>query len=107
MQWPSGCVQIAPLMAIVREELDLTKKIKELPLILEIPEGALDRALIVTVNGQAISPIQSTLVGDAKEGSYRAVVDFKLLSKHFKRGMNRVEIEGGELRDEVILEIEF
>lgn len=94
-------------VSIPYTEIDLTKKIKQLPLILQIPEGALDRASVVTVNGQAISPIQISLMGDAEEAGYRAAVDFKLLSKHFKRGMNRFEIEVGELRDEVVLEIEF
>jgi len=94
-------------VVIPYDEIDLTRKIKELPLILQIPEGALDKASVVTVNGQAINPIRVTLLGDAEEGSYRAAVDFKLLSKHFKRGMNRFEIEVGELRSEVVLEIEF
>ncbi len=34
-------------------------------------------------------------------------MDFKLLSNHFGRGMNRFEIEMGEYRAEILLEIEF
>ena len=47
------------------------------------------------------------MLGDAGEETYRAVVDFKLLSNHFGRGMNLFEIEMGEYRAEVLLEIEF
>ena len=39
--------------------------------------------------------------GEAGEGSYKAVVDFKLLSNHFVRGMNRFEIEMGDERADV------
>lgn len=88
-------------------ELDLTKKIKQLPLILQVPEGQLSRASVVSVNGNEINPIQVTVQGEAGEGSYEAVLDFKLLSNHFGRGMNRFEIEMGDHRAEVLLEIEF
>ena len=88
-------------------ELDLTKKIKQLPLILQVPEGQLSRANVVSVNGNEINPIQVTVQGEAGEGSYEAVLDFKLLSNHFGRGMNRFEIEMGDHRAEVLLEIEF
>ncbi|MGB5159710.1 MAG: hypothetical protein WBO69_09815, partial [Thermoanaerobaculia bacterium] len=70
-------------------DLDLTKKIKQLPLILHVPEGQLSRAHVVSVNGNEINPIQVTVQGEAGEGSYEAVLDFKLLSNHFGRGMNR------------------
>ena len=88
-------------------ELDLTKKIKQLPLILRVPEGQLSRASVTSVNGNEINPIQVTVLGDAGEKGYKAVVDFKLLSNHFGRGMNRFEIEMGDHRAEVLLEIEL
>jgi len=88
-------------------DLDLTKKIKQLPLILHVPEGQLSRANVVSVNGNEINPIQVTVQGEAGEGSYKAVLDFKLLSNHFGRGMNRFEIEMGDDRAEVLLEIEL
>ncbi|MGB5175591.1 MAG: hypothetical protein WBO74_19695 [Thermoanaerobaculia bacterium] len=88
-------------------DLDLTKKIKQLPLILHVPEGQLSRAHVVSVNGNEINPIQVTVQGEAGEGSYEAVLDFKLLSNHFGRGMNRFEIEMGGDRAEVLLEIEL
>ena len=88
-------------------DLDLTKKIKQLPLILHVPEEQLSRANVVSVNGKEINPIQVTVQGEAGEGSYKAVLDFKLLSNHFGRGMNRFEIEMGDDRAEVLLEIEL
>ena len=89
------------------QQLDLEKKIRELPLTLQVPEGALSRASVISVNGDEINPIQVTVLGEAGEDGYKAVVDFKLLSNHFGRGMNRFTVEMGELRSEVLLEIEF
>lgn len=94
-------------VSIPYKELDLDKKIRELPLILRVPEGGLSRASVVAVNGNEISPIQVTVLGETGEEAYRAVVEFQLLSNHFGRGMNRFEIEMGEYRSEVLLEIEF
>jgi len=89
-------------------EIDLEKKIKELPLVIRLAEENLARASIVSVNGSKISPIQVTLLGDdPDQDRYRALVDFKQLSRHFTRGMNRFEVEVGDLRAEVVLEIEF
>lgn len=95
------------VVKILYEELDLEKKIKELPLTLHAAEGSLTRANVVSVNGNEINPIQVAVLGDEGEDTYRAVVDFRLLSNHFGRGMNRFEIEMGEHRAEVLLEIEF
>jgi len=90
------------------EELDLDRKIKMLPLIIQVAEEDLGRARIMSVNGSKISPVQINLLGDdAKKDRYRAHVDFKQLSKYFSRGMNRFEVEVGEMRAEVVLEIEF
>jgi hypothetical protein len=89
-------------------ELDLEKKIKELPLIIQIGKEELSTPRVVTVNDKEIAPIQIDLVGEAEaEDTYRGVVDFKILSNHFTRGMNRFEVEVGEERAEVVLEIEF
>lgn len=95
-------------VSVVYREIDPEKKIRELPLIIQIAEQNLTRAQIVSVNGEEIPPIQVPLLGDAEEeGSYRAVVDFRLLSNHFTRGMNRFEVAVAEQRSEVLLEIEF
>jgi hypothetical protein len=90
------------------EELDPERKIKVLPLLIQVAEEDLGQARIVSVNGSKISPVQIALLGeDAEADRYRAHVDFKQLSKYFTRGMNRFEVEVGEKRVEVVLEIEF
>lgn len=95
------------VVKIPYDELDLEKKIRELPLILQVPPGSLSKASVVSVNGSEIHPIQVTVLGDEGDNGYRAVVDFKLLSNHFGRGMNRFEVEMGGDSAEVLLEIEF
>lgn len=88
-------------------ELDLDKKIRQLPLVIQLSEQELSKIQIVTVNGKEIFPIQVPLVGDAGEGIYKGQVDFKALSKYFRSGMNRFDVEMGEESAEVVLEIEF
>jgi len=95
------------VVKIPYDELDLEKKIRELPLILQAPPGSLSKAEVVSVNGSTIHPIQVTVLGEEGNDSYRAVVDFRLLSNHFGRGMNRFEVEMGGNSAEVLLEIEF
>jgi len=94
-------------VTVTYSEIDLSKKIKELPLIIQIAKEELSKASVVTVNGEEIPPIQVTLVGEAEENNYKAVVDYKALSKHFTRGMNRFDVEVGRERVEVVLEIEY
>lgn len=90
------------------DELDLDRKIKTLPLIIQVAEEDLGKARVVSVNGSKISPVQISLLGDdADEDRYKAHVDFKQLSKYFSRGMNRFEVEVGKKKAEVVLEIEF
>ena len=74
---------------------------------IRLSEQELTKIQIVTVNGEEIFPIQVPLVGDAGEDTYKAMVDFKALSKHFKSGINRFEVEMGDERTEVVLEIEL
>ncbi len=106
---PAAEVERFPALEVTvsYKEMNLEKKIRELPLIIAVTEDGLSRANVVSVNGDEIAPIQVTLLGEAGENRYRATVDFKLLSKHFTRGMNRFEVEVGEERAEVMLEIEF
>jgi hypothetical protein len=88
-------------------ELDLDKKIRQLPLVIQLSEEELSQIQIVAVNGKEIFPIQVPLVGDAGEGIYKGQVDFKTLSKYFRSGMNRFDVEMGDESAEVVLEIEF
>ena len=110
---PEGATTMAPVtvpmfqVTVPYGELDLDKKIKELPLMIRLPEQELSRIEIVTVNGEDIFPIQVPLVGEADEDTFKGMVDFKTLSKHFKSGMNRFEVQMGEEVAEVLLEIEF
>lgn len=100
---------IAPpfVVAIPYDEMDPDAKLKELPLLIQLDEGSLSQATIVSVNDQEIPPIQVKIVGQRSEGLYNAVVDFKVLSKHFTKGMNRFEVQVGEDTAEVLLEIEL
>ena len=90
-------------------EINPDKKLKQLPLVLRLSEQELSRISIVSVNEKEIPPIQVDLVGEGEKekDTYEAVVDFKVLSKHFTRGMNRIEVEMGDERVEVLLEIEL
>lgn len=95
-------------VSVPYSELDLQKKIRELPLIIQISKEEMSPPRIVTVNDKEIPPIQIAIVGEADdEDTYRGMVDFKILSNHFTRGMNRFEVEVGEERALVMLEIEF
>ncbi len=90
------------------EEIDPDRKLKVIPLLLQVAEEDLARVRIVSVNGSEIQPVQVTLLGDDPEADrYRAHVEYKSLAKYFSRGMNRFEVEVGEQRAEVVLEIEF
>ena len=88
-------------------EIDPDKKIKQLPLILYIEEVSLSRASVVSVNGSGIHPIQISLIGGTEKEGFRATVDYKALSNHFQRGINRFDVEVGDHRTEVVLEIEY
>lgn len=95
-------------VAIDYDEIDVDKKIKVIPVTIQVAEEDLGRARIVSVNGSNITPVQVVLLGDdAEKDRYKAHVNFKPLSKYFSRGMNRFEIEVGEQRAELVLEIEF
>lgn len=95
-------------VAVDYDEIDPDRKLKVIPLIIQVGEEDLGSARIVSVNGSKIQPLQVTLLGeDPETDRYRAHVGFKPLSKYFSQGMNRFEVEVGEQRAEVVLEIEF
>ena len=107
---PAVNVEQVPALqvSIVYDELDLEKKIKKIPLLIQVPEQELSQASIVSINGMKIYPVQVEVVGEAEtEDGYRAVADFRVLSKYFTSGMNRFEVEVGDDRAEVVLEFEF
>jgi hypothetical protein len=107
---PAVTVERLPALqvSIDYSELNVEKKIKKIPLLIQVPEQELSKASIVSINGMKIYPVQIELVGEAEiEDGYRAIADFRILSKYFTGGMNRFEVEVGEERAEVLLEIEF
>ncbi len=110
---PEGATSVVPVtvpmfqVTVPYGELDLNKKIKQLPLMIRLSEQELSRIEIVTVNGEEIFPIQVPLVGEAGEDTFKGMVDFKAISKYFEKGMNRFEVQMGADTAEVLLEIEF
>lgn len=102
-------IKIAPpfVVTIPYDEMDPDSKLKELPLLIEIDGGRPTRASIVTVNDQEIPALPVTITGERSEGVYSASVDFKTLSEHFTKGMNRFDVKVGEETTEVLLEIEL
>jgi hypothetical protein len=65
---------------------------------------------VISVNEKPIEAIdiemkESNVEGDCKVGL--GVVSIKEIGKHFARGINRFEVESGEFRSEVILDIEL
>jgi len=99
-------------VAVLYEEIVDEKKKTQLPLEIVNCEGPLDLAAVVTVNEKPIEAIPLTL-----DESTRSVSDecqsvvgkvmIRKLSEHFTRGINRFEVEVGEVREEVVLEIEY
>lgn len=95
-------------IVVLYDEMDPDAKIKDLPLELRMDAGEpIASASIVSVNGAEIEPMPLVIGESPAPGIHRCTVDFKMLSKHFTRGMNRFEIEAGGYRAEVLLEIEL
>ena len=68
--------------------------------------GPIAAASVISVNGGGIQPLEIRIAGQPAE-VVTGTVDFKALSKHFTKGMNRLGIRAGEATVEVLLEIEF
>lgn len=102
-------IKVTPplVVAVDYDAMDPEGKIKDLPLIIQVTEEALSRATIVSVNDKEIPPIQVSIEAQGSGGLYHGTVDFKTLSKHFTRGMNRFVVKVGEDTAEVLLEIEL
>ena len=95
---------------ILYDEMDPDAKQKVLPLKLRVCGTSLESAKVVAVNEKAIPDIAITLgertqLDECEE--VQATLDLKELAKTFTKGINRFEIDGGEARTEVILEIEL
>jgi hypothetical protein len=95
---------------VLYDEMDPEGNERWLPMRIRLCGGALQGASVVTVNEQLIEAIPVTLrplptQGDCR--SARGELDLKRLPPHFRRGINRFEIECGDARAPVILEIEL
>jgi hypothetical protein len=101
-------LQVAPdlKVEVLYDDID-PESVRELPIRLESSVGPVLEASIASVNGTEIPAVPvrlTTQPGDTVTG----VVDFKTLSKHFGKGMNRLGVRAGEIATaEVLLEIEF
>lgn len=91
---------------VLYDDIDVEQKVRELPLRLESELGPISEGAVVSVNGEDIAPIPLRLTTELGE-VVTAAVDFKALSKHFSKGMNRLGVQAGEATAEVLLEIEF
>jgi hypothetical protein len=102
-------LQVAPDLEVevLYDQLDPDQGIRELPLRVESTVGSVSQVAVVTVDGKPIPslPVRlSTEPGEVVTGT----VDFKALSKHFAKGMNRLGVDAGNERTaEVLLEIEL
>jgi hypothetical protein len=95
---------------VLYDETDPNGKDKTLPLKLEACGMPLTAAHVATVDGEEIPAIPLTLTAPTKDGDcthVHATVDLKELGKHFRKGINRFEVEAGGKRDEIVLEIEL
>lgn len=94
-------------VSVLYDRMDPEGKLRELPLALWARDGEIAAAQIVTVNGQRVPDLPIQLAAAADDGTVHGTVDFKSLSKHFTKGMNRFDVRAGGETVEVVLEIEF
>lgn len=95
---------------ILYDEMELGEKQETLPLNLRLCGQTLESAAVVTVNGQGISQIPVEIDAKSDEGdcdTAHASLDLKRLSKHFRKGINRFEIEAAGKRVEIVLDVEL
>jgi serine/threonine-protein kinase len=91
---------------ILYDELDPETKIRYLPLKLASADSAISSAAIVEVNGERVAPVAIDVVGGPGR-TVRGQVEFKPVSKHFRRGMNLLGVEAGGSSVQVLLEVEL
>lgn len=97
-------------VTVLYDEMDPNKKAKLLPVSIRRCGGELVEAAVVTVNEKQIPRIPLSMDTPVSEEDCNVAsgeIDLKALAQHFTRGINRFEVEVGELREEVILEIEM
>lgn len=95
---------------VLYDTVDPESKEKILPLKITNCESSIDAARVTKVNDQPIEPIQVTLGTSQVNADCTAVegsIDLESLAKHFRQGINRFEVEVGEQKEEVVLDIEL
>ncbi len=103
---PRLVIQPSLEVEVMYEDLDPDEKLRELPLKITSETSTTEGATVDSVNGSTIEPIEVRIVGH-EEGHALGLIDFKALSRHFVKGMNRFEVVVGDERADVLLEIEL
>ncbi len=109
---PSFVLNLKPSteVEVLYDKLAAEKKPKAVPVVLRSCETALDKASVVTVNDKPIEPIALELQEGKRENDCYVVggeIPLKPLVKHFVRGINRFEVEAGDVRTEVIFSVDM
>lgn len=92
------------------DEMDPEGKQETLPVKLRLCGNEIRSASVVTVNGQGIPPLELVLGEKESEGGcdvVRGTINLKKLTKHFRKGINRFEIEASGVRAEVVIDVEL
>ena len=92
------------------DEMDPEGKDKVLPLSLRAKGSEISAACVATINGEEVESIPLSLEAQEEDGDYtlvRGTIELKKLAKHFRKGINRFEVEVADARAEVILDVEL
>jgi hypothetical protein len=95
---------------VLYDSIDPEAKSKTIPFKITNFGQPIESASVVTMNDVAIEPIPLELAESAIDGDCtvaQGTIDLKVLSKHFRKGVNRFQIEVGDRRQEIVLDIEI
>lgn len=99
-------VEPALTVEVLYDDINPEEKLRELPLRIISDEPILTAA-VISANGVVMKKALPITLDSEKDGSYLGLVDFKMLSKSFRSGMNRFEVKAGDESADVLLELEF
>jgi hypothetical protein len=94
---------------VLYDETPEDAKDARIPLHITHCGGTIETPQIVSLNGAAITPVpleEVQMRAGPQCAEATALIPLKELSKHFRHGINRFEIESGSVRAEVVLEVE-
>lgn len=95
---------------ILYERFDEDSKNPKLPIQLTLCGSPIGDAAIVSVNGREVKPIPLTLGEKSVDDDCQTVVGEVLMqdiAKNFQRGINRFEVQAGDQRVEILLDVEL